>query len=82
MNLPIFIALTLVITVAALFVSLKQRWVAERRTLILRSAGIWALASAIVVFASLQLLGPAPVAIYVLGPLLVVTLAGAAGAAR
>jgi hypothetical protein len=78
----LFLALSIALTALALFLSLKQRWLAQRRTLVLRSMAIWALASAVVVIAAVPLLGSAPLALSIGGPCVVVLLAALAGAAR
>jgi hypothetical protein len=78
----VFIVLSVAITALAMVLSLKQRWLGRRRTLVLRSIGIWAAASIIVVVAGAQLLGAAPLALSIAGSCVVILLAGVAGAAR
>jgi hypothetical protein len=79
---PIFLALSVVVTCLALFLSLKQRFLDSLRTIVLRSIIIWAAASIIVVVAGVQLIGTPPVALAIAGPLAVVLLAAIAGAGR
>jgi hypothetical protein len=79
---PIFLTLSIVITGLALLLSLKQRWLDSRRTIILRSIAIWTAASVLVVVAGAQLVGPPDLGLAIAGPVVVVLLAGIAGAAR
>jgi hypothetical protein len=82
MQLILFLVLELALTALAMFLSLKQRWLAQRRTLILRSVGIWAVASVVIVVAATQLLGSPPLALSIGGPCVVVLLAAIASATR
>ena len=78
----LFLGISVVITGLALLVSLKQRWLDQRRTIVLRSMIIWAIASVAVVVAGLQMLGPTSLALSIGGSCLVVLLAALASAAR
>jgi hypothetical protein len=78
----VFFVLNIAITALALFLSLKQRWLDRRRTLVLRSVGLWAVASILVVIAGVQLLGAVPLALSIVGPCVVMVFAAVASAAR
>ncbi|HEX3247190.1 MAG TPA: hypothetical protein VHX16_17430 [Chloroflexota bacterium] len=78
----LFLVLDIALTALALFLSLKQRWLARRRTLVLRSMAIWGVASTIVAVAAVALLGSPPLALSIAGPCVVVLLAALASAAR
>jgi hypothetical protein len=79
---PIFLALSVLIVGLALFLSLKQRFLDQLRTIVLRSMLTWAAASVLVIVSGALLVGSPPVAPSIVGVLAVVLLAGLAGAAR
>jgi hypothetical protein len=78
----LFLVIDIALTALALFLSLKQRWLARRRTIVLRSVAIWGVASAVVALAAVALLGSPPLALSIGGPCVVVLLAALATAAR
>jgi hypothetical protein len=79
---PIFLALSVVVTGLALFLSLKQRFLDRLRTIVLRSLLIWTAATILVIVAVTQLLGTPSLALAIVGLLVVMLLAGMAGAGR
>jgi len=79
---PIFLAFSVLITGLALFLSLKQRFLDRLRTIVLRSLLIWTAASILVIVAGAQLVGTPALALAIAGLLVVVLLAGIAGAGR
>lgn len=82
MQTALFLVLCVAITGLALLLSLKQRWLDSRRTIILRSTVIWVAASMLVVVTGMQLVGPVALGLAIGGPAIVVLLAGIASAAR
>ena len=82
MQTPIFLALSVVVTGLALFLSLKQRFLDRLRTIVLRSLLIWTAASILLIVAVTQLVRTPSLALAIVGLLVVMLLAGLAGAGR